>query len=52
MIVGLGTDIVSIERIAKLLSRNETTFIEKICSANEKTLPFRSFIQVYYTKCT
>lgn len=36
MIVGLGTDIVSIERIAKLLSRNETTFIEKICSANEK----------------
>lgn len=36
MIVGLGTDIVSIERIAKLLSRNESTFIERICSSQEK----------------
>lgn len=36
MIVGLGTDIVSIERIAKLLLRNEGTFIERICSSQEK----------------
>jgi len=36
MILGLGTDIVSIERISGILRRNEGAFIEKICSSVEK----------------
>lgn len=36
MIIGLGTDIVSLERIAKLLDKSGATFIEKICSSQEK----------------
>lgn len=36
MIVGLGTDIVNIERIAKLLPHAGNAFIERICSPQEK----------------
>lgn len=36
MIIGLGTDIVSIERISNVLKKNGETFIEKICSSQEK----------------
>ena len=36
MIVGLGTDIVSIERIAKVLDKNKEQFINRICTKNEK----------------
>ena len=36
MIVGLGTDVVSIERIAKMLPKSGDAFIEKICSKGEK----------------
>lgn len=36
MIVGLGTDIVSIERIKTVLDKNGGAFIERICSGNEK----------------
>ncbi len=36
MIIGLGTDIVSTERIAKVLEKNETAFIDRICTKEEK----------------
>ena len=36
MIIGLGTDIVSIERIAKVLEKNEVAFIDRICTKDEK----------------
>ena len=36
MIIGLGTDIVSIERIAKVLEKNKAAFIDRICTKNEK----------------
>mgnify|MGYP002624036789 CR=1 FL=1 len=36
MIVGLGTDIVSIERIKSVLDKNGSAFIERICSGEEK----------------
>ena len=36
MIVGLGTDIVSIDRIAMVLEKNQSTFIDRICSKQEK----------------
>ena len=32
MIIGLGTDIVSIERIAKVLEKNKAAFIDRICT--------------------
>lgn len=37
MIVGLGTDIVSIDRIAKLLEKNKGAFVEKLCTKEEKS---------------
>lgn len=36
MIVGLGTDIISVERITRILSKNASIFIDKICSPDEK----------------
>ncbi|MBR1948962.1 MAG: holo-ACP synthase [Alphaproteobacteria bacterium] len=36
MIIGLGTDIVSVERIAKVLEKNEVAFIDRICTKEEK----------------
>lgn len=36
MIIGLGTDIVSIERIAAVLAKNEASFINRVCTENEK----------------
>ncbi len=36
MILGLGTDIVSVERISKVLQHNEGAFIDRICSSDEK----------------
>lgn len=36
MIIGLGTDIVSVDRIAKVLEKNQQQFIERICRDNEK----------------
>ena len=36
MIVGLGTDIVSVERIATVLEKNKAHFIDRICTENEK----------------
>jgi holo-[acyl-carrier protein] synthase len=36
MIVGLGTDIVSVDRIAKLLEKNKGAFVEKLCTKEEK----------------
>ena len=36
MIIGLGTDIVSIERISNVLKKNDEAFIERICSPHEK----------------
>ena len=36
MIIGLGTDIVSVERIAKVLEKNEVSFIDRICTKDEK----------------
>lgn len=36
MIVGLGTDIVSIERIKGVLDKNGGAFIERICTKEEK----------------
>jgi len=36
MIVGLGTDIISVERITRILSKNASAFIDKICSSDEK----------------
>ena len=36
MIIGLGTDIISIERIAAVLAKNEASFISRICTENEK----------------
>lgn len=36
MIVGLGTDIVSTDRIAGVLEKNQAQFIDRICSESEK----------------
>lgn len=36
MIIGLGTDIVSTDRIAKVLEKNQAQFIDRICCKNEK----------------
>ena len=36
MIVGLGTDVVSIERIGELLRKYEGAFIERVCNDSEK----------------
>ena len=36
MIVGLGTDIVSVDRIAMVLERNQSQFIDRICTKDEK----------------
>ena len=36
MIVGLGTDIVSTERIEKILNRSPAQFIDRVCLENEK----------------
>ncbi len=36
MIVGLGTDIVNIDRIEKLLERNQDQFIDRVCTDEEK----------------
>ncbi len=36
MIIGLGTDIVSVERIEKVLAKNEGAFIDRICRESEK----------------
>ncbi len=36
MIIGLGTDIVSVERIEKVLEKNEAAFIDRICREGEK----------------
>lgn len=36
MIVGLGTDIVSVDRIAVVLEKNKAHFIERICTEKEK----------------
>lgn len=36
MILGLGTDIVSTDRIAKVLEKNQGAFIDRICRDNEK----------------
>lgn len=36
MIIGLGTDIVSTDRIAKVLEKNQGAFIDRICRDNEK----------------
>ena len=36
MIVGLGTDIVKMERIAKVLEKTPAQFIDRICSSDEK----------------
>ena len=36
MIVGLGTDIVKMERIAKVLEKMPAQFIDRICSPDEK----------------
>lgn len=36
MIVGLGTDIVSIDRIASVLEKNQAQFIDRVCTKSEK----------------
>ena len=36
MIIGLGTDIVSVDRIAAVLEKNQSQFIDRICSKQEK----------------
>ena len=36
MIVGLGTDIVKMERIAKVLEKCPSQFIDRVCSTDEK----------------
>ena len=36
MIIGLGTDIVSVERIAAVLNKSGAQFIDKVCSEKEK----------------
>ncbi len=36
MIVGLGTDIVNIDRVAKLLEKNQSQFIDRVCTDEEK----------------
>ena len=36
MIIGLGTDIVSVERIAKLYDRTKEQMLERICCESEK----------------
>ena len=36
MIVGLGTDIVSIDRIKNVLDKNGGAFIDRICTKEEK----------------
>ena len=36
MIVGLGTDIVSVERIEKVLERSPAQFIDRVCLESEK----------------
>lgn len=38
MIVGLGTDIVSTDRIAGVLEKNQAQFIDRICSESEKNI--------------
>ena len=36
MIIGLGTDIVSVDRIAAVLEKNKASFIDRICTESEK----------------
>lgn len=36
MIIGLGTDIVSVDRIARVLEKNKAQFIDRICTPKEK----------------
>lgn len=36
MIIGMGTDIVSVERIAKLLDAAQMQFVDRICRDSEK----------------
>ncbi len=38
MIYGIGTDIVSIERVASILSKNQERFIRRILSTHERAL--------------
>ena len=42
MIVGLGTDIVNIDRIAKLLAKSQSQFIDRVCTDEEKKYLLRS----------
>ncbi len=42
MIVGLGTDIVNIDRIAKLLEKSQSQFIDRVCTDEEKKYLLRS----------
>lgn len=37
MIIGLGTDIVSTDRIARVLEKNQGAFIDRICRGGEKS---------------
>lgn len=36
MIIGLGTDIVSTDRIAKVLEKTQAQFIDRVCRENER----------------